>query len=86
LQMKVGATTQEVTITGNVVQVQTEDAVQSSVVTGTQIAALNLNGRQFVGLGTLVPGAAVNNSYSPTAVGEKAGRHDRIQRQPPRLQ
>jgi hypothetical protein len=71
VQMKVGTTTQEVTVTGNVIKVQTDDAVQSSVVTGTQIAALNLNGRQFVGLATLVPGAAVNNGYNPTAVGKK---------------
>jgi len=71
VQMKVGTTTQEVTVTGNVIKVQTDDAVQSSTITGTQIAALNLNGRQFVGLATLVPGAAVNNSYNPTAVGKK---------------
>jgi hypothetical protein len=71
VQMKVGATTQEVTVTGNVVKVQTDDAVMSSVITGTQIAALNLNGRQFVGLATLIPGAAVNNGYNPTAVGKK---------------
>jgi hypothetical protein len=71
LKMEVGTTNQEITVAGNVVKVQTDDAVQSSVITGTQIQALNLNGRQFVSLGTLVPGAAVNNSYNPTAVGKK---------------
>lgn len=71
VQMKVGTTTQEVTVSGNVVKVQTEDAVQSSVVVSKQIAALNLDGRQFTGLLTILPGTAVNNTYSPTNVGKK---------------
>ncbi len=71
VQMTVGTTTQEVTVTGNVVKVQTDSGEQSSTITGNQIQALNLNGRQFVGLATLVPGAAVNNGYNPTAVGKK---------------
>jgi hypothetical protein len=71
INMQVGTTNQEITVSGNAVKVQTEDAVQSSVVTGTQIQALNLNGRQFTSLATLVPGAAVNNGYNPTAVGKK---------------
>jgi hypothetical protein len=71
VQMKVGATTQEVTVNGNVVKVQTEDAVMSSVVVASQITSLNLDGRQFTGLLTMLPGTAVENSYSPTAVGKK---------------
>ena len=71
VQMTVGSTTQKVTVTGSVVKVQMDDAVQSSVITSNQIAALNLNGRQFVSLATLVPGASVENAYDPTAAGKK---------------
>ena len=65
LTMKVGATTQEVTVKGNIVKVQTDESVLSSVVTGNQILAINLNGREFIALGILVPGAEVTNSYNP---------------------
>src|ERR1019366_429041 len=47
VQMKVGTTTQEITVIGNVVKVQTEDAVMSSVVVASQITSLNLDARQF---------------------------------------
>jgi hypothetical protein len=57
LQLQVGAITQEVTVTGNVPKVQTESATLSDVVTGTQMEDLELNGRNFVTLATLVPGA-----------------------------
>ena len=70
ISMKVGATTQEITVTGNLVKVQTDESVLSSVVAGNQIQAININGRNFVALSTLVPGAAVTNSYNPTLAGQ----------------
>jgi carboxypeptidase family protein len=69
LQMTVGQVTQEVTVTGNVPQVETETAAISDVVTGGQIANLELNGRNFVTLALLVPGASPDNGLDTMHVG-----------------
>lgn len=69
LQMTVGQVTQEVTVTGNVPQVETETAAISDVVTGSQIANLELNGRNFVTLALLVPGASPDNGLDTAHVG-----------------
>jgi len=72
LQLTVGQVTQEVSVTGNVVQVQTENAAISGVVTGSQIQNLELNGRNFVTLATLVPGAVPDNGLDTADVGVAA--------------
>ncbi len=69
LQLTLGQVTQEVTVTGNVAQVETETAAISDVVTGTQIANLELNGRNFVTLALLVPGASPDNMLDTSHVG-----------------
>jgi hypothetical protein len=69
LQLKVGQTTQEVTVKGNTPRVETETAAVSDVVAETQIADLELNGRNFVQLALLVPGAAPANYLNTTSVG-----------------
>ena len=69
LQLKVGVTTQEITVAGNASQVQTETSAVSSVVTTTQIENLDLNGRNWVSLALLVPGAAPDNGLNTQAVG-----------------
>jgi len=69
LQLTVGQVTQEVTVTGNITRVETETAAISDVVTGTQIANLELNGRNWVTLATLVPGAAPDNGLDTSHVG-----------------
>ena len=69
LQLQVGQSTQAMTVTGNVPHVETETAAVSDVVTGTQIADLELNGRNFVQLALLVPGAAPANWLNTTSVG-----------------
>jgi len=69
LQLAVGLVTQEVTVTGNVPRVETESAAVSDVVTGSQIANLELNGRNFVALALLVPGAAPLDGWDSSAVG-----------------
>ena len=69
LQLAVGQTTSEVTISGNIPHVETETAAISSVVTGSQIRDLELNGRDFVQLATLIPGAAPDNGLDTTDVG-----------------
>jgi hypothetical protein len=69
LALTVGAVTQEVTITGNVPKVETETAAVSDVVTGSQIADLELNGRNFVALALMAPGAAPIEGWDSSAIG-----------------
>lgn len=57
MQLKVGQATQQVTVQGNVPQVQTENASVSHAIIGDQIQKLNLNGRNVYSLLTLVPGS-----------------------------
>lgn len=66
MQLNVGQVTQQVSVRGNVLHVQTETAAISSVITGTQIESLNLNGRNFIALTLLGPGAAPNSSMDLT--------------------
>jgi hypothetical protein len=69
LQLTVGQVTQEVTVTGNLVRVETESAAISDVVTSRQIENLNLNGLNFATLETLVTGAVEDNGNSTTQLG-----------------
>jgi hypothetical protein len=72
MQLTVGQVTQEVSVVGNLVQVQTENATISGVVTGKQIQDLELNGRNFVTLALLVPGAVPDNGLITSTVGVNA--------------
>lgn len=69
MQLTVGQVTQEVSVVGNLVQVQTENATISGVVSGKQIQDLELNGRNFVTLALLVPGAVPDNGLDTSHVG-----------------
>lgn len=69
LQLTMGQVAQEVTVTGNVPRVETETAAVSDVVTGSQISNLELNGRNFVALALLVPGAAPSEGWDSSAIG-----------------
>jgi hypothetical protein len=69
IQMRVGSTSQEVTVTGNVAKVETENATISDVVTSRQIENLNLNGLNFASLETLVAGAVEDNGNSVSQLG-----------------
>ena len=73
--LKVGAVTQQVTVQGNVTHVQTETASVSSVITGRQIENLELNGRNFVTLALLVPGAVPDNGLITSTVGVLANNN-----------
>ncbi len=68
LTLTVGEQTQSITVAGNVAKVETETGSISDVVTGSQITQLNLNGRNFTNLATLVPGAAPGG-YDPSNIG-----------------
>ncbi|MGD1156608.1 MAG: carboxypeptidase-like regulatory domain-containing protein [Terriglobia bacterium] len=69
MQLQVGQTTQEITVTGNLPQVQTETATVSALITNQQIANLDLNGRNWVTLALMVPGAAPDNGLDAIHVG-----------------
>ncbi len=69
LSLSVGQVTQEVTVTGNVVRVETENAAVSDLVNSTQISKLSLNGRNWVSLALLTPGAVADNGLDTTDIG-----------------
>jgi Carboxypeptidase regulatory-like domain len=69
LHLNIGASTHEIVVTGNVMKVETENATVSDVVTGSQITELELNGRNFVALALLVPGASPVDGWDSSAIG-----------------
>ena len=68
IQMPIGSGTQEITVAATVAGVETETGTISDVITGAQVTQLNLNGRNFTNLATLIPGAAPGG-YDPSNVG-----------------
>ena len=71
LQMTLGAVTQEVTVAGNAPKVDTENGAVSDVVTTKQITELNINGRVWMSLVTMLPGVAPLNdtNFNPLHLG-----------------
>jgi len=70
VNMQVGATTTEVTVMGtNVAQVETQSSDLSGTVTGKEISQLQLNGRNFTQLVTLVPGVSNQTGADEASVG-----------------
>jgi hypothetical protein len=68
--LQVGATTTEVTVQGtSVAQVETQSSDLSGTVTGKQITQLELNGRNFTQLATLVPGVSNQSGQDDSGVG-----------------
>jgi Carboxypeptidase regulatory-like domain/TonB-dependent Receptor Plug Domain len=68
--LEVGATTTEVTVEGqNVAQVETQSSDLTGTVTGKQITQLQLNGRNFTQLVTLVPGVSNQTGQDEGTVG-----------------
>src|SRR5205807_261125 len=59
--LTVGQATETVEVTANATQLQTESASVQKLITRQQIDALELNGRNPVGLASLVPGARGGN-------------------------
>jgi hypothetical protein len=70
IRLEVGASVESITVEANVIRVQSESSEISDVVSGTQMTTMMSNGRNFVGLAALVPGASSNmGSYNfPAAV------------------
>ena len=69
LALTVGQLTQEVTVSGNVTKVETDNATVSDVVTGNQVEELNLNGRNYQALTMLTPGSVQDNASDLEHVG-----------------
>jgi hypothetical protein len=68
--LEVGAATTEVIVEGaNVAQVETQSSELSGVVTGKEITQLELNGRNFTTLVTLVPGVSNQTGADEAGVG-----------------
>jgi hypothetical protein len=60
-ELTLGAATETVQVSGEITPLQTESAVRQTLVTRDQIDALELNGRNPVGMAALVPGARGTN-------------------------
>src|SRR6266480_4079662 len=70
ITLQVGATSTEVTVEGaNVAQVETQSSDLTGIVTGKQITQLELNGRNFTQLVTLVPGVSNQTGQDEGTVG-----------------
>ncbi|HUK26014.1 MAG TPA: carboxypeptidase regulatory-like domain-containing protein [Terriglobales bacterium] len=68
--LEVGATKEEVTVQGvNVAQVETQSSDLAGTVTGKEITQLELNGRNFTQLATLVPGVSNQSGQDDAGVG-----------------
>jgi hypothetical protein len=68
--MQVGGTSTEVTVQGaNVAQVETQSSDLGGTVTGKEISQLELNGRNFTQLITLVPGVSNQTGQDEAGVG-----------------
>jgi hypothetical protein len=68
--LNVGSVTEEVIVQGeNVAQVDTQSSELGGTVTGKQITQLQLNGRNFVQLATIVPGVSNQTGQDEGAVG-----------------
>lgn len=58
IPLQVGDVAQEVTVTADALQVQTETSEQGGLISGEQVRELQLNGRSFMQLVELLPGVA----------------------------
>ena len=68
--LQVGAASTQIVVEGvNVAQVETQSSDLSGTITGTQISQLQLNGRNFTQLITLVPGVSNQTGQDEGAVG-----------------
>jgi len=65
LKLSVGAFAETVEVQASAIQVQTETGTVGNVINGQEVRELPLNGRNFVALTTLMPGAAVAEGFDP---------------------
>ncbi|MFZ3214688.1 MAG: carboxypeptidase regulatory-like domain-containing protein [Candidatus Acidiferrales bacterium] len=87
-KLEVGASSVVVEVTGNAVQVNTDQAQVAGTLTASQIENLPINGRNFLDLAQLEPGVQIQdggnfdptkNGFSSISFGGRFGRSARIQ-------
>ncbi len=73
IKMPVGGIVETVEVEASAVQVETQSGVVGNVVTGQEVRELPMNGRNFVQLTTMMPGAAVAENFDGKNKGLLAG-------------
>src|SRR6266404_4948134 len=73
IKMPVGGIVETVEVEASAVQVETQSGEVGNVVTGQEVRELPMNGRNFVQLTTLMPGAAVAENFDAKNKGLLAG-------------
>ena len=73
IKMPVGGMVETVEVQASSVQVETQTGVVGNLVTGQEVRELPMNGRNFVQLTTLMPGAAVAENFDGKNKGLLAG-------------
>ncbi|MCU1262450.1 MAG: hypothetical protein JWO80_5335, partial [Bryobacterales bacterium] len=68
-QLNISSVQETVEVTANALQLQSENATVGQVVSGAQVEALSVNGRNFTSLAALVPGASSTQPSLNTPVG-----------------
>ena len=71
--LSTGAVSEQVTVEANAVQVTTTGAEVAGLVTGEQVRELPLNGRNFLQLGTLMPGVSQGDGFNTKDRGLMSG-------------
>jgi outer membrane receptor protein involved in Fe transport len=69
IELKVGAATENVTVTADTFAVNTETSESGGTINGTQVENLPLNGRDFTSLIELVPGSITSAGFGGTSLG-----------------
>lgn len=73
VKLPLGAIAETVVVEASAVQVETQTGTVGNVVNGQEVRELPLNGRNFVQLTTMMPGAAVSESFDNKNKGLLAG-------------
>ncbi|HET8826138.1 MAG TPA: carboxypeptidase regulatory-like domain-containing protein [Terriglobales bacterium] len=73
VHLEVGAATEVVTVEASALNLNTENGEVGNVMLSNQVSQLPLNGRNFIQLTTLVPGAAVGEAFDNKNKGLLAG-------------
>ena len=73
VQLQAGALTETVTVESNAIAVKTVGGEVAGLVTGEQVRELPLNGRNFLQLGTLMPGVSQGDGFNTKDRGLMSG-------------
>ncbi|MGH9424663.1 MAG: carboxypeptidase-like regulatory domain-containing protein, partial [Thermoanaerobaculia bacterium] len=71
--LKIGSSTQSVTVEANAQMIETRSGALSQVITQQKIVDLPLNGRNYLQLASMIPGATTNGPASSQGPGRMGG-------------